>query len=202
MLNEELSESLDRAVTLAELEDLYRPYRPKRRTRASQAKERGIAASGGCPVCPAGLRSGAGGPGRRTGIRKKGVGVGGSRPSGEPGIFWRSGLRTTPPAGQGCGPLAASGELTSQAADEIRGVCALRRLPGDAEKIPRPPRAGGEPGRTGKRSSAWVWCVMRGRALSLLTAAHVRSPLCLPCPGGVRGCVVAPVVSRPEAGGA
>ena len=42
VLNEELSESLDRAVTLAELEDLYRPYRPKRRTRASQAKERGL----------------------------------------------------------------------------------------------------------------------------------------------------------------
>ncbi len=41
-LTEELSERLRAAVTLAELEDLYRPYRPKRRTRASVAKERGL----------------------------------------------------------------------------------------------------------------------------------------------------------------
>lgn len=87
VLNEELSESLDRAVTLAELEDLYRPYRPKRRTRASQAKERGLQPLGGCPVCPAGLRSGAGGPGRGVPESGKGGGVGGSRPSGSPGYF-------------------------------------------------------------------------------------------------------------------
>ncbi len=41
-LTEELSSALDKAATLAELEDLYRPYRPKRKTRASVAKEKGL----------------------------------------------------------------------------------------------------------------------------------------------------------------
>jgi len=40
---EELQASLDKAETLAQLEDVYRPYRPKRRTRAMIAKERGLA---------------------------------------------------------------------------------------------------------------------------------------------------------------
>ena len=38
----ELEQALAAAVTLAELEDLYRPYRPKRKTRASVAKARGL----------------------------------------------------------------------------------------------------------------------------------------------------------------
>ena len=41
-LTEELSAALDAAVTMTELDDLYRPYRPKRRTRATVAKERGL----------------------------------------------------------------------------------------------------------------------------------------------------------------
>lgn len=41
-LTEELAAALDKAVTLTELEDLYRPYRPKRRTRATVAKEHGL----------------------------------------------------------------------------------------------------------------------------------------------------------------
>ncbi|MBC8536342.1 Tex family protein [Feifania hominis] len=41
-LDDELAASLERAGTLAELEDLYRPYRPKRRTRATIAMERGL----------------------------------------------------------------------------------------------------------------------------------------------------------------
>ena len=41
-LTEELSGKLDKAVTLAELEDLYRPYRPTRKTRASVARARGL----------------------------------------------------------------------------------------------------------------------------------------------------------------
>ncbi len=41
-LSEELSAELDRAETLAALEDIYRPYRPKRRTRASIAREKGL----------------------------------------------------------------------------------------------------------------------------------------------------------------
>ena len=41
-LTPELSESIDRAETLARIEDLYRPYRQKRRTRAGAARERGL----------------------------------------------------------------------------------------------------------------------------------------------------------------
>ena len=41
-LTAELSAALDGAVTLAELEDLYRPYKPKRRTRGSMAREKGL----------------------------------------------------------------------------------------------------------------------------------------------------------------
>lgn len=41
-LTEALEEQLSRAVTLAEVEDLYRPYKQKRRTRAGIAKERGL----------------------------------------------------------------------------------------------------------------------------------------------------------------
>ena len=41
-LTPELSESIDRAETLARIEDLYRPYKQKRRTRASVARERGL----------------------------------------------------------------------------------------------------------------------------------------------------------------
>ena len=39
----ELTEAIENAATLAELEDLYHPYRPKRRTRATMAKEKGLA---------------------------------------------------------------------------------------------------------------------------------------------------------------
>jgi uncharacterized protein len=42
MLSEEVSESLDRADTLQEIEDIYRPFKPKRRTRASVAREKGL----------------------------------------------------------------------------------------------------------------------------------------------------------------
>ena len=41
-LTEELSEAIDEAATLADLEDIYRPYKPKRRTRATVAKEKGL----------------------------------------------------------------------------------------------------------------------------------------------------------------
>ena len=41
-LTDELQDKLERAVSLSELEDLYRPFRPKRRTRAMIAKERGL----------------------------------------------------------------------------------------------------------------------------------------------------------------
>ncbi len=42
-LTEELKAQILAAVTLVEVEDLYRPYRPKRRTRATIAKEKGLA---------------------------------------------------------------------------------------------------------------------------------------------------------------
>lgn len=41
-LSDEVSKALDKAVTLSELEDIYRPFRPKRKTRASVAKEKGL----------------------------------------------------------------------------------------------------------------------------------------------------------------
>lgn len=41
-LTDELSAALDAAVSLQEIEDIYRPYRPKRRTRATIAREKGL----------------------------------------------------------------------------------------------------------------------------------------------------------------
>lgn len=41
-LTDEISASLNKATTLSELEDIYRPYKPKRKTRASIAKEKGL----------------------------------------------------------------------------------------------------------------------------------------------------------------
>ncbi len=41
-LTPELSDAIDAAATLAEVEDLYRPYKQKRRTRASVAREKGL----------------------------------------------------------------------------------------------------------------------------------------------------------------
>ena len=42
VLSEELKSSVQGAVTLTELEDIYLPYRPKRRTRATIAREKGL----------------------------------------------------------------------------------------------------------------------------------------------------------------
>ena len=41
-MTEELSAAIDAAVTLAEVDDIYRPYKQKRRTRATVAKEKGL----------------------------------------------------------------------------------------------------------------------------------------------------------------
>lgn len=41
-LTEEIAAALSKAVTLAEIEDIYRPFKPKRRTRASIAREKGL----------------------------------------------------------------------------------------------------------------------------------------------------------------
>ena len=38
----EIEQSIKNAVTMTELEDIYRPFRPKRRTRATVAKEKGL----------------------------------------------------------------------------------------------------------------------------------------------------------------
>lgn len=40
--SEEIEKKLAAAVTLSELEDIYRPYKPKRRTRAMIAREKGV----------------------------------------------------------------------------------------------------------------------------------------------------------------
>ena len=41
-LTEDIISQLDKAVTLAEVEDIYRPYKQKKRTRATIAKEKGL----------------------------------------------------------------------------------------------------------------------------------------------------------------
>lgn len=41
-LTEEIAEAVNKAATLAEVEDIYRPYKQKRKTRASVAKEKGL----------------------------------------------------------------------------------------------------------------------------------------------------------------
>ncbi len=41
-LTDEIAESLHKAKTLQEIEDIYRPFKPKRKTRASVAKEKGL----------------------------------------------------------------------------------------------------------------------------------------------------------------
>lgn len=41
-LTPEISASLDRASTVSEIDDIYRPFRPKRRTRATMAVEKGL----------------------------------------------------------------------------------------------------------------------------------------------------------------
>ena len=41
-LTDELREKIEKAVTLTEIEDLYRPFKQKRRTRATIAKEKGL----------------------------------------------------------------------------------------------------------------------------------------------------------------
>ncbi|MDE6103048.1 MAG: RNA-binding transcriptional accessory protein, partial [Oscillospiraceae bacterium] len=41
-LTEEISAALEKAITLVEVEDIYRPFKPKRKTRASVARDRGL----------------------------------------------------------------------------------------------------------------------------------------------------------------
>ncbi len=41
-LTEDIVNNLSKAVTLQEIEDIYRPFRPKRRTRATMAREKGL----------------------------------------------------------------------------------------------------------------------------------------------------------------
>ena len=41
-LTDDITQAVNKAATLAEIEDIYRPYRPKRKTRASVAREKGL----------------------------------------------------------------------------------------------------------------------------------------------------------------
>jgi len=41
-LTDELKQNIEKAITLSELEDIYRPYKQKKRTRATIAKEKGL----------------------------------------------------------------------------------------------------------------------------------------------------------------
>ena len=42
LLTDELKEQIEKALTMAELEDIYLPYKPKKRTKATIAKEKGL----------------------------------------------------------------------------------------------------------------------------------------------------------------
>ena len=42
-LTPEISNAIDNAKTITEIDDIYRPFRPKRKTRASVARDRGLA---------------------------------------------------------------------------------------------------------------------------------------------------------------
>ncbi len=42
LLTEELKKSIEEAITITAVDDLYRPYRPKKKTRASVAREKGL----------------------------------------------------------------------------------------------------------------------------------------------------------------
>ena len=41
-MTDELAKAIENAVTLVEVEDIYRPFKPKRKTRASVAREKGL----------------------------------------------------------------------------------------------------------------------------------------------------------------
>lgn len=41
-MNDEIAAAIEKAVTLVEVEDIYRPFKPKRKTRASIAREKGL----------------------------------------------------------------------------------------------------------------------------------------------------------------
>ena len=41
-MTSEVSQALEKAETLSEIDDIYRPFRPKRKTRASVAKAKGL----------------------------------------------------------------------------------------------------------------------------------------------------------------
>ena len=41
-MTDEIAAAIEKAVTLVEVEDIYRPYKPKRKTRASVAREKGL----------------------------------------------------------------------------------------------------------------------------------------------------------------
>ena len=41
-MTDEIAQSLQNALTLAEVEDIYRPFKPKRKTRATVAKDKGL----------------------------------------------------------------------------------------------------------------------------------------------------------------
>ena len=41
-MTDEISAAIDKAMTLVEVEDIYRPFKPKRKTRASVAREKGL----------------------------------------------------------------------------------------------------------------------------------------------------------------
>jgi uncharacterized protein len=56
-MTEVLQEKINKATTIAELEDIYLPYKPKRKTKAKRARENGLETIGQSYTCAGRHRS-------------------------------------------------------------------------------------------------------------------------------------------------
>ena len=121
-LTPELVAALDRASTLAEVEDLYRPYRPKRRTRASVARERGLE-----PLAQL-LKTGQDAKGRKLGQTPEELAV--------PYVNLEKGVETTEEALQGAKDILAE-ELSDDAVIRKRLRAMLQKMVLSGPWLPR-----------------------------------------------------------------
>ena len=143
-LTDELSDRLQKAATLTELEDLYRPFRPKRRTRATVAREKGLE-----PLALALLMQnetkGTAQELARPYVNPKGGGDGGGCPPGRARHSGRADerrrRRAQVPARAGHAHRRAGEQKHRRGGQRLRHL--LRFFPGGAQPA-RPPRAGHE----------------------------------------------------------
>lgn len=103
-LTEPLRCALEKAITLAEVEDIYRPFRPKRKTRASTAREQGLE-----PLAQALLLSCSRLPSST--LSRKRAWKQWSRPCRGLWILLPRKLPTTPPSAGNCGVCCGKGLL-------------------------------------------------------------------------------------------